>query len=448
MIHWLNPIALSGLSLLALPVLIHLLRTHRAERIPFPSLRFVHASRTAAVRLRLPSDWLLLLVRLAIVAAAVLATAQPLIVTAARWSAWNARIVRAVVIDASETMSLEDAGGHRPADLAREAAAAETRSAARSVRIETPRLRDGLVQAAAWLNAAPPGRREIVVLSSFPIDGFRAADAAAVPSAVGLRLVQVGAQVDTRRISGIPLFSPPDSPSLVQHVTLDGAATRVTLQREAGVQAGFRVLGGDMSGPEVNRLWRAVATAGAPAPSREEPLAGVFGAADSIERQLSAIGPSAPAWMLRTRLRMESDASLRQTAEDTIASPLPSSTVWSVIAVDRHRQPLVRLAAQQQELVMQVAAPAESLAAASAVRALLIARAGGWAKPTQEVLRIPQTVLAAWSRPAPGIGPDAWRSADGSDARWFWLAAALLLGAEQWLRRAAGRTPHEMRDAA
>ena len=56
MIHWLNPAALAGLALLALPILIHLLRTRQAERIPFPSLRFVLPSETAAVRLRLPAD--------------------------------------------------------------------------------------------------------------------------------------------------------------------------------------------------------------------------------------------------------------------------------------------------------------------------------------------------------------------------------------------------------
>ena len=50
MIHWLNPSALAGLALLGLPILIHLLRTRQAERIPFPSLRFVVPSETAAVR--------------------------------------------------------------------------------------------------------------------------------------------------------------------------------------------------------------------------------------------------------------------------------------------------------------------------------------------------------------------------------------------------------------
>ena len=53
MIGWLNPAALWALPLAAVPVIIHLLRTHHARRVAFPSLRFVPPSRTAAVRMRL-----------------------------------------------------------------------------------------------------------------------------------------------------------------------------------------------------------------------------------------------------------------------------------------------------------------------------------------------------------------------------------------------------------
>ena len=101
MIAWLNPGALVGLAVLAGPVLVHLLLRHRAARILFPSLRFVRASRTAAVRLRPPSDWLLLALRLATLGLAVLALAQPLLLAPARVAAWNARLARAVVVDVS-----------------------------------------------------------------------------------------------------------------------------------------------------------------------------------------------------------------------------------------------------------------------------------------------------------------------------------------------------------
>ena len=39
MIGWLSPGALWALPVAALPVIIHLLRTHHARRVPFPSLR-------------------------------------------------------------------------------------------------------------------------------------------------------------------------------------------------------------------------------------------------------------------------------------------------------------------------------------------------------------------------------------------------------------------------
>ena len=68
MIGWTNPAALWALVVSAAPVIIHLLRRHRAARIPFPSLRFVRPAETSAVRLRRPSDSWLLVLRVAILA--------------------------------------------------------------------------------------------------------------------------------------------------------------------------------------------------------------------------------------------------------------------------------------------------------------------------------------------------------------------------------------------
>ena len=47
-LYWLNPLALAGLAAAALPVIIHLLKRHRATRVPFPTLRFMTDSRAAA----------------------------------------------------------------------------------------------------------------------------------------------------------------------------------------------------------------------------------------------------------------------------------------------------------------------------------------------------------------------------------------------------------------
>ena len=138
MITWLNPAALAGLALLAGPVLVHLLLRHRADRVPFPSLRFVRPSRTAAVRVRLPSDLALLLLRMAIVALAVAALARPLVVAGPRLAAWNARIARAIVVDVSDSMKTGSALSE-----AAEAAKAEGQAAVFAERIDAARPQSG-----------------------------------------------------------------------------------------------------------------------------------------------------------------------------------------------------------------------------------------------------------------------------------------------------------------
>src|SRR4030095_11597275 len=69
---WLAPGAFAALALVAGPVLVHLLAPRNARRLIFPATHFVRATQSAAVRLRRPSDIGLLLLRLAIVATAVL----------------------------------------------------------------------------------------------------------------------------------------------------------------------------------------------------------------------------------------------------------------------------------------------------------------------------------------------------------------------------------------
>jgi hypothetical protein len=120
----LNPAALAGLAAIAAPIVIHLLRQHRASRVLFPSLRFIHPSRTAAIRLRRLADPWLLLLRVAAMGFAACALAQPVWLTESRLSGWNARVARAIVVDTSDSMSLY---GARTA--AREAADAESRAA-------------------------------------------------------------------------------------------------------------------------------------------------------------------------------------------------------------------------------------------------------------------------------------------------------------------------------
>lgn len=102
---WLQGAALAGLAVVAIPALVHLLIRRRAPRVLFPSLRFLLPTATIAIRLRAISDWPLLLIRVSVFALAAVAFAQPLMVTAQRRAAWNARLTRAIVVDTSASMT-------------------------------------------------------------------------------------------------------------------------------------------------------------------------------------------------------------------------------------------------------------------------------------------------------------------------------------------------------
>ena len=199
---WLLPAALAGLALLAGPLALHLLTRHRARRLPFPTLRFVPPSNTAAVRLRQPTDVWLLILRLSTVALAVAACAQPLFVTSWRLAGWNARVARVIVIDSSPSMKLTDGSGRVPADLAAEIARAEETNAFQATRMEAADVNEGLTRATRLLDAMPPARREIVVVSDFQQRSLDPRALAAIPKEVGLRFVRAGTAPSRREWTG------------------------------------------------------------------------------------------------------------------------------------------------------------------------------------------------------------------------------------------------------
>lgn len=76
-LSWINPLYLTGLLLLALPVLIHLVQKQHSQGVRFPSLMFLkqiprHQKRHLEIR-----DWLLLLLRCLLLLLIVLAFARP-----------------------------------------------------------------------------------------------------------------------------------------------------------------------------------------------------------------------------------------------------------------------------------------------------------------------------------------------------------------------------------
>src|SRR5262245_50831186 len=153
---WVNPLAWFGLAAVAVPIVVHLLAHSRAPRMPFPTLRFIQSTRLAAIRRRALDDIVLLAVRSAIVLLAVAAFAGPLLLTSSRRAEWNARRVRAIVV---APPSPQSAGDSAIANL-RQCAAPECVSAQT---FESRALSDGIRRAVAWLESAPPARREVVI---------------------------------------------------------------------------------------------------------------------------------------------------------------------------------------------------------------------------------------------------------------------------------------------
>lgn len=449
MIAWLQPSALWGLGLLALPVAIHLLQRRHAARVLFPSTRFLQASRTAAIRLRPPSDLILLALRMSIAALAVLAAAQPLWLSPSRVAAWNGRTARVVVVDTSDSMTVARAGGRTAADDAAAAAAAEE-TAGPIFQVAHHDLTEALRRARAWLATAPPARREIVVISDFQHGSLPASSIEPIEREIGLRFIRVGGVERPALVDGIPLLQAPGVGGGTQRTYLSVEGTQLRLERggpsdsasNASRSPGFRVLGANTETAE--RLITTLALAGTPAPDPAQPIAIVFtptpapaGASRRFDR-----------WMIATLAPIERDPELARLAREIEGAALPTSDQWTALLKDRRSSPLVRAAAVDRELVLQVTVPASSYFAAAVSRAALISRYGPVARPEHEVLSIPAATLSAWSR-APGpVKETAWRNSDSSDARWLWVAALVLLIAEQSMRSRTVARKDEARVAA
>ena len=433
---WLNPAALAGLALLAGPVLVHLLLRHRAERVLFPSLRFVRASRTAAVRLRPPSDLLLLVLRLATVGLAVLALARPLLLAPARVARWNARLARAVVVDVSGSMKPLMASAARAADE-------EARSTAFTVRIEARDLATGFRKAVAALQKAPPARREIVVISDFQSGALRRSDAESVPFETGLRFVQLDNGQSERLVEGLDVLKAVRSAR--QEFVLSTEATRLHATVEGPEIAGLALLAAPSDAGTVAALRRAVAAAGAPAPSPRQPVIVAFAGAALPK----SVRVSDAAWMLETVLRLKNDRELADACREVDAvttlahrGPLkageggrPDEDAWHPLCRDRQGRTLVRAAATDSALLVDVAAPSAAFVAAAVVRGVLVARQGVTARPEEEVRRMSSAELAGFARPPGPVGQNVHHPGQTSDARWCWVLVLVLLTVEIAARR-------------
>jgi hypothetical protein len=465
-IEWINPAALAGLAAVAGPVVVHLLRRQRAPRVTFPTVQFLAPTHSASARLHHPSDLLLLSLRIAIVAAAAIAAAQPMVATGWRRAAWEQRINRALVVDDSESLAAA-------ASRVRDAVAAERGGSTATSEVHTTNLADGLTQAAAMLQRGTAGRAEIVVISDFQLGALTAADIGALPAEIGLRFAAVDVPRPAGTFRALRTFHAGTDSPLEHEITLDGPRTRVTMVPSGPPARGVKILSAAEQGEGVASLKRIVAAAGAPELPVDRGLTMIFPGA-----RLPDVGPLRAGWMvsafavagaddhlrsLASAYRAESfqlpASSFQQQADrDSIAAAsrkleagsLPGPKLlspWTPLAWDGSGHPLVLAAATNQDFVAYVFAAPTELVAAAALRTLLFAIAQPPTWPEREVERLSASQLAAWTREAK-TSAGRWRPEPPGDARWLWGLALVLLVIEGFVRRSQVEAREEKAHAA
>jgi hypothetical protein len=389
-VFWVNPSAAFALVALAIPVLVHVLARHRAPRVAFPTLRFLSPNRMASARRRTVEDLPLLLVRLLILAAAIGAAAGPFLVTSARRKAWDSTIVSALVIAPSV-----------PAPADGRAFVAE-------------RLPDGMARAVAWLDRQPPGRREILIRSPFPIGSIDSSDIAGVPSHVGLRFERVGALPTERTVDARPVFSErPGDRTVVETrrtLTLARDGTRVRDTESAAAAMPVEIVD-DQKHP---------------------------GVASAVLQSVLEERVPVPVAGRRARVVL-SGGEIAANPSETIREP------WIADAAAAIRRDLARdndstatrFSESNGQLVVSLNAQESVATTARVVRAVFAAMAPPAEIPGAEVGGISDAQLAAWSRPAGATPPPAQNNVT-DDRRWLWGAVLVLLALETWMRRSGG----------
>jgi aerotolerance regulator-like protein len=423
---WLNPLALFALAAVAAPILIHILIQRRAERFPFPTLRFLQPTRLAAIRRHLLEDLPLVAVRAAVIAVAVAALAGPLLVTAARRQAWDRRIVRAVVTDtAAGTPS----------------AGADQDVSQRS--FESASLAEGIQRAILWLDTAPPARREIVIASTFPIGSIAQTDVVAIPAAVGVRFERSGTLPATRTVPAGRRLTPTAVRAL--DVTLNGNQTssRDVATGDA-IAWPIEVVSSKDERPAVDAAIAAVLSqhVWAPPPDRRARVVltseVVQAFRPAVIQGLADAGSIRQPWMADAVSRIARDSDLRAAAARVttgLSEARFTATPWQTLASAADGRPLVAAAGSPDRLLVASAAPSSDVATPVLLRSIANAIADVPDLHAAEVVPIADAVLQRWTRPAAPAASPRIDTVDRDDRRWLWVVVLCLLALETWIRR-------------
>lgn len=419
--------ALTGLLLVALPVIIHLLGKDPATRRTFPTLRFITASRLLPTRWSRIHDLLLLAIRCAVLTAAIVALARPYRSQTAVAGDNAARLSRVVVLDTSGVGYRENPSG------ARAVAQALVGSANTAVLVTTNDPTDELQGAASWL-AHEPGLAEIVVVSDFASERYPENLPALVASSIDVRTVRIGRGDNAStsvvapgfawRASPLPaalsvdlIASPQDAD--FRDAVLRAVAQGVAVDRSGGsVRAAVVLSGADVrtqllqsaraiTSPSIVRLAGRLTRESFALPLNADVVAPADGpGAQGTERASMAV-PASAVPIARAR-----DGAVALWALEDSVTAGPRLLLFSTLPV---RSPTV---AHIVAAVVQAIAPTESAIGAQVLTDSVL----------QSWHRAPAAPKSAAVRPAPA-------DAGASLARLLWCAVLMLLGLEWFVRR-------------
>ena len=435
---WLNPAAWIGLVAVAVPILIHILVQRSAERLPFPSLRFLQQTRLASIRRHVLEDVTLLAIRAAILAAAVAALAGPLLVTPTRRQAWNARVVQAIVLD----------------DVARLFSPPRQPRPFLSQTFETRSLPDGLHRALAWLDNAPPARRELVIVGPLALGSVTADDVSAVPPAIGIRFERSGTLPEERTVDGGEVLGGADLRvgHMARHQSVILNRDRTTVTETDGSDPRplpLEIVASSPVRPTVDAALAAVLSQRVWAPAADRRGRFVLIETSTDPAAIADAKPVTDSWAADAIASIARDHEL-QTASAEVPTGFTDArftiSPWRPLLSGSDGRPLAAAASAPSGLILVSAAEASSLMTPLLLRALIN---GLGARPdlrAAEVLPIPDTQLQAWTRPAAPVAAPRIDRVEQDDRRGLWALVLALLALEAWVRRtrtAGAIEPHE-----
>jgi len=391
---WLYPAA--GVTLLALlaPLAIHLLVHQRAARVEFPTLRFIQPVRLASIQRRALDDVWLLLIRMAVLLAAVAALAGPFLLTPARRRAWDERIVRAT-IEAPETDT------HRTDGV----------FAAQSIR-------ESVVQASAWLDRQPPGRREIVVRGPLAIGSISGADLDHVPSSIGVRFERTGAVPASRTLPApLALTANPSGDAMTVHreIVLDRERTSVAqTSTSRAPKFPIDVIAQDDERAAITAVVRQVLTDGVPVAPDGRTARLVLDRATEISTASvePVIASIATPWIAEAAAR-----------------------TWRALPEESARRTNLRFEESASTFVVTAHAHATDPIVPVLLHAMSSAMAPSPDRSQDDVVPISDEQLKTWTRAPGAAAPPTPETLTHDDRMWFWIAALALLAIEAWARR-------------